>query len=213
MAWLRQPGGVRAARGHYAAPIGWIDMPAMRNCGLAIRSGRLRGDQLELTAGAGLVKGSSRSGTCRRWTRSLGGWGRVLAAATSACHFTPSKTLHGEVGHGHEGPEAVRSRGCRWGCDVDLTEALARSHQCNEKQTVGLKAGQLCADSRSAVVSVWWLRGSRHGQLLRKLAGQAGALIAPKGLTVHQTGIALVGGGSPRQEGLHHHLGRRLLLG
>jgi len=45
-------------RGHYAAPIGWIDSQGDAELRVAIRSGSLRGQQLELTAGAGLVQGS-----------------------------------------------------------------------------------------------------------------------------------------------------------
>ncbi|MFM9109132.1 MAG: isochorismate synthase MenF [Prochlorococcaceae cyanobacterium] len=45
-------------RGHYAAPIGWIDSAGDTELRVAIRSGRLQGHQLELTAGAGLVSGS-----------------------------------------------------------------------------------------------------------------------------------------------------------
>jgi menaquinone-specific isochorismate synthase len=45
-------------RGHYAAPIGWIDSEGDAELRVAIRSGSLRGQQLELTAGAGLVQGS-----------------------------------------------------------------------------------------------------------------------------------------------------------
>ena len=45
-------------RGHYAAPIGWLDSEGDADLRVAIRSGMLRGDQLELTAGAGLVCGS-----------------------------------------------------------------------------------------------------------------------------------------------------------
>jgi menaquinone-specific isochorismate synthase len=56
MAWLRSLEPFE--RGHYAAPIGWIDSAGDAELRVAIRSGRLRGDQLELTAGAGLVKGS-----------------------------------------------------------------------------------------------------------------------------------------------------------
>jgi len=56
MAWLRtlEP----FERGHYAAPIGWLDSEGDADLRVAIRSGILRGDQLELTAGAGLVCGS-----------------------------------------------------------------------------------------------------------------------------------------------------------
>ena len=45
-------------RGAYAAPIGWIDSAGDAELRVAIRSGVLRGSRLELTAGAGLVKGS-----------------------------------------------------------------------------------------------------------------------------------------------------------
>ena len=56
MAWLRslEP----FDRGNYAAPIGWIDSHGDIDLRVAIRSGRLRGRRLELTAGAGLVRGS-----------------------------------------------------------------------------------------------------------------------------------------------------------
>jgi len=45
-------------RGHYAAPIGWIDSAGDTDLRVAIRCGVVRGNQLELTAGAGLVRGS-----------------------------------------------------------------------------------------------------------------------------------------------------------
>jgi menaquinone-specific isochorismate synthase len=45
-------------RGFYAAPIGWIDSEGDTELRVAIRSGSLRGNRLELTAGAGLVQGS-----------------------------------------------------------------------------------------------------------------------------------------------------------
>jgi len=56
MAWLRSLEPFE--RGHYAAPIGWIDSEGDADLRVAIRSGSLRGRQLELTAGAGLVRGS-----------------------------------------------------------------------------------------------------------------------------------------------------------
>lgn len=56
MAWLRSLEPFE--RGHYAAPIGWIDTAGDTDLRVAIRSGILRGDRLELTAGAGLVPGS-----------------------------------------------------------------------------------------------------------------------------------------------------------
>ncbi len=45
-------------RGNYAAPIGWIDSLGNSEFRVAIRCGRASGNKLELTAGAGLVKGS-----------------------------------------------------------------------------------------------------------------------------------------------------------
>jgi len=56
MAWLRSLEPFE--RGHYAAPIGWIDSEGDADLRVAIRSGTLRGRRLELTAGAGLVRGS-----------------------------------------------------------------------------------------------------------------------------------------------------------
>jgi menaquinone-specific isochorismate synthase len=57
MGWLRSLEPFE--RGHYAAPIGWIDSAGDADLRVAIRSGTLRGSQLELTAGAGLVQGSA----------------------------------------------------------------------------------------------------------------------------------------------------------
>ncbi len=56
MSWLRtlEP----FERGIYAAPIGWIDTQGNAEFRVAIRCGNIRGNQLELTAGAGLVRGS-----------------------------------------------------------------------------------------------------------------------------------------------------------
>ena len=45
-------------RGGYAAPIGWIDQAGDAELRVAIRCGHLRGNRLDLTAGAGLVRGS-----------------------------------------------------------------------------------------------------------------------------------------------------------
>jgi menaquinone-specific isochorismate synthase len=57
MGWLRSLEPFE--RGHYAAPIGWIDSSGDADLRVAIRSGTLRGSHLELTAGAGLVRGST----------------------------------------------------------------------------------------------------------------------------------------------------------
>lgn len=56
MAWLRtlEP----FERGGYAAPIGWIDHAGDAELRVAIRCGHARGSRLDLTAGAGLVRGS-----------------------------------------------------------------------------------------------------------------------------------------------------------
>ncbi|MFM7170023.1 MAG: isochorismate synthase MenF [Cyanobium sp.] len=56
MAWLRSLEPFE--RGHYAAPIGWIDSEGDSELRVAIRSGRMSGSSLDLTAGAGLVRGS-----------------------------------------------------------------------------------------------------------------------------------------------------------
>lgn len=57
MGWLRSLEPFE--RGPYAAPIGWIDSDGDADLRVAIRSGTLRGCELELTAGAGLVPGSA----------------------------------------------------------------------------------------------------------------------------------------------------------
>ena len=56
MAWLRtlEP----FERGNYAAPIGWIDTSGDAELRVAIRCGHIRNSVLDLTAGAGLVRGS-----------------------------------------------------------------------------------------------------------------------------------------------------------
>lgn len=56
MSWLRslEP----FDRDGYAAPIGWIDSAGDAELRVAIRCGHARGSQLDLTAGAGLVRGS-----------------------------------------------------------------------------------------------------------------------------------------------------------
>jgi len=56
MAWLRSLEPFE--RGHYAAPIGWIDSQGDCELRVAIRSGWMRKGSLEITAGAGLVRGS-----------------------------------------------------------------------------------------------------------------------------------------------------------
>ncbi len=56
MAWLRSL--ELFERGHYAAPIGWIDSQGDSELRVAIRCGLMRQGTLEITAGAGLVRGS-----------------------------------------------------------------------------------------------------------------------------------------------------------
>ena len=46
-------------RGNYASPIGWVDSDGNAEFRVAIRCGYSRGNNLQLIAGAGLVKGSS----------------------------------------------------------------------------------------------------------------------------------------------------------
>jgi len=57
MGWLRSLEPFE--RGHYAAPVGWIDAAGDLELRVAIRSGTLHGHQLVLTAGAGLVRHSA----------------------------------------------------------------------------------------------------------------------------------------------------------
>jgi menaquinone-specific isochorismate synthase len=87
MAWLRclEP----FERGHYAAPIGWIDSCGDTDLRVAIRSGTLRGQCLELTAGAGLVRGSSLERELREVDLKLGVLRRQLqlpAITSGNCH-------------------------------------------------------------------------------------------------------------------------------
>lgn len=56
MTWLRSLEPFE--RGGYAAPVGWIDSAGDAELRVAIRCGHARGRRLDLTAGAGLVRGS-----------------------------------------------------------------------------------------------------------------------------------------------------------
>ena len=55
--WLRTLEGF--PRGHYGAPLGWVDGWGDADLRVAIRCGQLQGQHLTLTAGAGIVMGSS----------------------------------------------------------------------------------------------------------------------------------------------------------
>lgn len=55
--WLRSLEGF--PRGHYGAPLGWVDGRGDADLRVAIRCGQLQGQHLTLTAGAGIVMGSS----------------------------------------------------------------------------------------------------------------------------------------------------------
>ena len=70
MGWLRSLEPFE--RGHYAAPIGWIDSAGDADLRVAIRSGTLRGSHMELTAGAGLVRGSTVERELQEVTLKLG---------------------------------------------------------------------------------------------------------------------------------------------
>ncbi|MFQ6538436.1 MULTISPECIES: isochorismate synthase [Aphanothece] len=70
MAWLRSLEPFE--RGHYAAPIGWVDSAGDADLRVAIRSGTLEGRHLELTAGAGLVPGSAVDRELQEVTLKLG---------------------------------------------------------------------------------------------------------------------------------------------
>ena len=82
MGWLRtlEP----FERGHYAAPIGWIDSAGDTDLRVAIRSGTLRGRRLELTAGAGLVRGSQPERELEEVALKLGVLQQQLRAAPAA---------------------------------------------------------------------------------------------------------------------------------
>ncbi|MFN7898487.1 MAG: isochorismate synthase MenF [Synechococcaceae cyanobacterium] len=80
MAWLRSLEPFE--RGHYAAPIGWIDSAGDTDLRVAIRSGVLRGRRLELTAGAGLVRGSQPERELREVELKLGVLRQQLMALT-----------------------------------------------------------------------------------------------------------------------------------
>ena len=80
MAWLRSLEPFE--RGHYAAPIGWIDSAGDADLRVAIRSGTLRGDRLELTAGAGLVRGSTVERELQEVALKLGVLQQQLSCAT-----------------------------------------------------------------------------------------------------------------------------------
>lgn len=85
MAWLRSLEPFE--RGHYAAPIGWIDSAGDAELRVAIRSGRLHGNQLELTAGAGLVRGSEPERELQEVALKLG----VLQQQLNLSTFWPSR--------------------------------------------------------------------------------------------------------------------------
>ena len=55
--WLRSL--ERFPRGYYGAPLGWVDLCRDADLRVAIRCGQLQGQHLKLTAGAGIVMGSS----------------------------------------------------------------------------------------------------------------------------------------------------------
>ena len=57
LGWLRSLEGF--PRGHYGAPLGWVDLCRDADLRVAIRCGQLQGQHLKLTAGAGIVMGSS----------------------------------------------------------------------------------------------------------------------------------------------------------
>jgi menaquinone-specific isochorismate synthase len=82
MAWLRSLEPFE--RGHYAAPIGWIDSEGEADLRVAIRSGTLRRGQLELTAGAGLVRGSRPERELQEVALKLGVLQQQLSLSTEA---------------------------------------------------------------------------------------------------------------------------------
>ncbi len=87
MSWLRtlEP----FERGNYAAPIGWIDNSGRAELRVAIRSGNSSGKKLELTAGAGLVRGSVAEKELQEVGLKLG----VLAQQLELQHDIQSNSL------------------------------------------------------------------------------------------------------------------------
>ena len=83
MAWLRtlEP----FDRGSYAAPIGWIDSAGDAELRVAIRCGHARDCQLDLTAGAGLVRGSEAERELQEVGLKLAVLADQLKLQTSAC--------------------------------------------------------------------------------------------------------------------------------
>ena len=71
-------------RGFYAAPIGWIDNAGDAELRVAIRSGSLQGQRLELTAGAGLVSGSLPERELQEVALKLGVLQQQLSLSASA---------------------------------------------------------------------------------------------------------------------------------
>ncbi len=57
LGWLRSL--EKFPRGYYGAPLGWVDLCRDADLRVAIRCGQLHGQHLKLTAGAGIVMGSS----------------------------------------------------------------------------------------------------------------------------------------------------------
>ncbi len=82
MTWLRSLEPFE--RGHYAAPIGWIDSEGEADLRVAIRSGTLRDGHLDLTAGAGLVRGSRPERELQEVALKLGVLQQQLSLATEA---------------------------------------------------------------------------------------------------------------------------------
>jgi menaquinone-specific isochorismate synthase len=82
MTWLRSLEPFE--RGHYAAPIGWIDSEGDADLRVAIRSGTLRDGHLELTAGAGLVRGSQPERELQEVALKLGVLQQQLSLSTGA---------------------------------------------------------------------------------------------------------------------------------
>ena len=89
MNWLRtlEP----FERGNYAAPLGWIDRAGDAELRVAIRCGHAHGLRLDLTAGAGLVRGSIAD-------RELQEVGLKLAVLADQLH------LSSEIGEGPQTP-------------------------------------------------------------------------------------------------------------